>query len=99
MNYRQTILLLRTVVAYLDDIVILGSSEEALAAFSDLKVILPSIGLSICDAKCEVYTPSGNLPPTSPISVKHDGIIILGCPLGNDHFTTSTCLSIAGAKE
>ena len=33
------------------------------------------------------------------ISVKHDGIIILGCPLGNDHFTTSTCLSIAAAGE
>ena len=60
-----------SVLAYLDDIVILGSPEEALAAFSDLKVILPSIGLSISDAKCEVYAPSRNLPPVLVLSLSN----------------------------
>ena len=43
-----------TFLAYLDDIFVIGPSEEAVNALSDLKSSLADINLEICDKKCVI---------------------------------------------
>ena len=42
-----------TVLAYLDDIFVVGRAEQAVFLLSDLKSSLQQLGLQICDRKCE----------------------------------------------
>ena len=46
------------ILAYLDDIFILGEPDNAIDAGLALKASLSNIGLSICDGKCELFTPN-----------------------------------------
>ena len=47
-----------TVLAYLDDVFLIGSLEEALASLDDLKSSFSSVGLKVAEGKCEVFCPS-----------------------------------------
>ena len=46
-----------TVLAYLDDIFVVGPSAQAENLLVELKSDLNSINLNICDRKCEFYLP------------------------------------------
>ena len=46
------------ILAYLDDIFILGEPDNAIDAGLALKASLSNIGLSVCDAKCEFFMPN-----------------------------------------
>ena len=45
------------VLAYLDDVFLVGPSDNVLAVFEDLKPMFHNIGLDIQDTKCEIYNP------------------------------------------
>ena len=44
-----------TVLAYLDDVFLIGSLEEALASLDDLKSSFSSVGLRVAEGKSEVF--------------------------------------------
>ena len=46
------------VLAYLDDVFLVGPYGNVLAVFEDLKPMFHNIGLDIQDTKCEIYNPS-----------------------------------------
>ena len=81
-----------TILAYLDDIYAVGPNQSLQNVLDDLKSSLSLVGLEICDRKCELYCPSGNICDI-PIPVTHDGMIILGTPVGNrDLFVLSVLI-------
>ena len=45
------------VLAYLDDVFLVGPSGNVLAVFEDLKPMFHYIGLDIQDTKCKIYNP------------------------------------------
>ena len=48
-----------TILAYLDDVYVVGPTENLKSVLEDLKSSLLKVGLEICDRKCELYYPSG----------------------------------------
>ena len=46
------------VLAYLDDVFLVGPSDNVLAVFEDLKPMFHDIRLDIQNTKCEIYNPS-----------------------------------------
>ena len=87
------------VLAYLDDIFILGPSDDTLSAFNDLKSSLTPIGLTVCDRKCEIYAPSKNLPSNCQIPEATEGFSVLGTPAGTSLFISSLCQSVVQSGE
>ena len=47
-----------TLLAYLDDVFLLGSPDKVLAAFNMLKKSFSTINLSVSQTKCEVFSPN-----------------------------------------
>ena len=45
--------------------------------FSMLSMI-SSHHFSVCDRKCEVFAPNGNIPVSCPIPVSKEGVLLLG---------------------
>ena len=56
-----------TVLAYLDDIFVVGPSAQAENLLVELKSDLNSINLNICDRKCEFYLPSNTSESVSSV--------------------------------
>ena len=48
-----------TILAYWDDVYVVGPTENLKSVLEDLKSSLLKVGLEICDRKCELYCPSG----------------------------------------
>ena len=44
-------------LAYLNDVILLGEARSVLAAFHDLKETYSAINLVIADKKCEMFSP------------------------------------------
>ena len=59
---------------------------------------MSSVDLEICDKKCELYCPSGHTRDF-PTPVSHDGMIILGTPVGKPDFVRAHCVDIAKAGD
>ena len=78
-----------TVLAYLDDIFVVGPSAQAENLLVELKSDLNSINLNICDRKCEFYLPSNTSESVSSVRVTTLGVDILGVPVGCDHYVKS----------
>jgi hypothetical protein len=72
-----------TIVAFMDDIFILGSKEQAQTAFVQLNEQLAHIALVVNQSKCRVY-PEG--PENLTVQVANDGIEVLGSPVGSLQF-------------
>ena len=74
-----------TVLAYLDNIIILGLPYKIMSAFEDLKPSLSALGLEISNSKCEFYCPpsAGNVAceQFQSIPVSSHGCKILDFPL------------------
>ena len=66
------------VLAYLDDIFLLGESDATVNAALHLKSSLTPLGLSICDQKCELFTPDPFNTKHCPFQVTNDGTMVLG---------------------
>ena len=71
-----------TVLAYLDDIFVVGRAEQAMFLLSDLKSSLQQLGLQICERKCELYGDSLPRGCTLNVSTTSEGIEVLRIPVG-----------------
>ena len=83
------------VLAYLDDVFILGLPKASLRAFTDLKSSLAQAGLVICDKKCEAHSAVAPKDWPDHLVFKPSGFEILGTPIGCDDYVSSTCKKIA----
>ena len=79
---------------FLDDSTIIGSKQEVVSAYLDMKDGLATIGLDLREDKCEAYCPSGISGWDLPIPVRDEGMDILGTPVGTDSFVRAKCLDI-----
>ena len=87
------------VLAYLDDVFLVGLEDDVLSSLENLKPAFSSIGLQISTNKCEIYSPSGSLRSCGSdfddISVSSDGTIILGAPIGSMEYVSTVCCQYA----
>ena len=83
------------VLAYLDDIFLLGPPSKAMLAFDDLKSAFSNTGLEISNSKCELYCPPSTEIPASghshSLPVSTSGCNILGVPIGLLSFIQAHC--------
>ena len=85
-----------TLLAYLDDVFLLGSPDKVLAAFNMLKKSFSTINFSVSETKCEVFSPNvTHLTEFDEVPVSHDGSIFLRIPVGTSSFVSTTCLKAA----
>ncbi|XP_062518004.1 uncharacterized protein LOC134193210 [Corticium candelabrum] len=85
------------VLAYLDDVFLLGNATDVLCAFHDLKGAFSSISLEIANHKCEIFCPSSTVAinESAGIPVNYQGSLFLGTPIGSSLFVESPCSIIA----
>lgn len=83
-----------TILANLDDTVLLGPPHAALDAFASLKQLLLPLGLVANDCKCEMFCSSTDCQ-SQDIPCSSEGMEILGCPLGSRQFISSHCVGAA----
>ena len=88
------------VLAYLDDVFLLGGVKSVLAAFHDLKGTFSAINLVIADKKCEIFSQSFStaVEGFEEIAVSCEGALFLGSSIGLMSFVTSSCATIAQSK-
>ena len=79
------------VLAYLDDVFVLGPGQIVLHAFDDLKASFSKLSLTVADHKCEIFSPISSLSST-PISCHSSGTTVLGSLLGPAVYVEETCL-------
>ncbi|XP_062510478.1 uncharacterized protein LOC134186508 [Corticium candelabrum] len=85
------------VLAYLDDVFLVGPAKHVLDAFSTLQPEFFKIGLEIQEAKCEIYCSHDKEDTSSEytIHVSSEGIMILGTPIGKREYVARACSTIA----
>ena len=90
-----------TILAYLDDIFVVGYSQQYESVLTDLRKEFQTIYPKICDRKCEIYLPSAKENNVNRFSVPivSSGVDILGVPIGNDSYVQSRCNKSAAAGE
>ena len=84
------------ILAYLDDIFVVGYSQQYESVLNELRKELRSINLMICDRKCEIYLQESHVNSYS-VPVVTSGVEILGVPVGNDSYVQSRCNKTAAA--
>ena len=81
------------VLAYLDDIFLVGEKDDVLSSLDYLRPAFSNIGLQISSSKCEIYSPSGPLmsgrSDLDAIPVVSDGTIVLGAPIGKREYVSA----------
>ena len=85
------------VLAYLDDVFLLGPIQYVSSAFDKLKCSLPQIGLSIATKKCELFTNGRHCEDEVRVSVL--GTTILGTPIGQPRYVEAACSKFAKGGE
>ena len=85
------------VLAYLDDVFLLGNATDVLCAFHNLKRAFSSISLEITSHKCEIFCSSSTVAinESAGIPVNYQGSLFLGTPIGSSSFAESLCSTIA----
>ena len=86
------------VLAYLDDVFLVGPAKHVLDAFSTLQPEFFKIGLEIQETKCEIYCSYDKEDTFSSeytIPVSSEGIVILGTPIGKREYVARACSTIA----
>ena len=85
------------VLAYLDDVFLIGPLGQTIPALEDMKASFSNVGLTTANEKCEIYisedVDSCSTPVTIPISTS--GTSILGVPIGDPENISSFCLEFA----
>ena len=86
------------VLAYLDDVFLVGPSLSVVDAFRHLKEQFGKVGLQIQDQKCEMYSPLPSAVPSTSvigdIRVTSIGTQILGIPIGHQEYVSKVCLEV-----
>ena len=89
------------VLAYLDDMFLIGPLDDVLLGLNDVESSLQEIGLTIATEKCELFC---NKPPSplhldKAIRVVSSGTYILGIPIGQPQYVIESCLDIARSGQ
>ena len=83
------------ILAYLDDMFLIGLERDTLSALALLQPAFSEIGFQISPSKCEIYSPSGSVTLSDSclgaLPVRHDGTMILGVPLGHIQYFSDSC--------
>ena len=88
------------ILAYLDDVFLVGLPNDVMEAFTSLQCNFSAIGLDIACQKCKSYCPSPAIKiPDCQLPVTPEGIVILGMPLGNAEFVSNFCSTYANTGE
>ena len=93
-------------IAYLDDVTLVGDPARVRAAMGFLAPRLASIGLRLNHGKCKVYSPSGPCPQFADLVDEEgnqiagavealDGVTVLGVPVGSAEYERSECAAAA----
>ena len=84
-------------LAYSDDVFLLGSLEDVLPALDDLRDQLSEVGMSVAMNNCEIYSRGRFAMCNSyeSIRVSSSGTKILGMPIGQPEYVKSSCSDIA----
>ena len=85
----------------MDDIFVIGHTNQFDSLLNDLRADLKVINLKICDRKCEKYLPSFNEYDENCFSVPvvASSVKILGVPVGCDSYVQSRCIKTAATGE
>ncbi|XP_062513462.1 uncharacterized protein LOC134189238 [Corticium candelabrum] len=84
-----------TILAYLDDVYVVGMPDEVVATLSDLTASLQQIGLTIQEDKCNLYFPMTSEDSSTDIYMSKDGINVLGAPIGTPDYVKLQCIEAA----
>ena len=82
------------VLAYLDDVFIIGPESVSADAFDQLKSLFGAIHLVVADYKCEIFA-RRSASSDLQLPRRSDGTVILGSPIGNEAFVSEKCLLFA----
>ena len=85
------------VLAYMNDVFLIGPSAGVLDAFTSLKEEFGDVGLQIQEKKCDLYSSLPSAIPYSPlgsIPITYDETKILGVPICSHSFASNVCLDI-----
>ena len=85
-----------TILAYLDDVFLLGPLDQNSEYFQALKRMFCFIYLIVSVTKCEIFSPSG-VPDASGIDLpeNREGSMFLGTPICSAFFVESLCSEVA----
>ena len=88
-------------LAYLDDVFVIGSHADVLLALDALKASLSAIGLHISMEKCELFgsTKICSLQRPEGIKVSSYGTTILGVAVGHVEYIAENCLDFAKSGQ
>ena len=89
------------VLAYLDDIFLVGPLEGVLSGLDDMKSDLQQIGLTVAIEKCEMFC-NGQITSSELVQsfrVVTSGIHILGSPIGHSDYIKKSSLEIARSGQ
>ena len=88
-----------TILAYLDDVYLLGSPDRVFHVFERLRSAFSDINLMIEEKKCEIYCSSSPLLSTisqsTSIPATSQGCRILGTPIGSSSYIIESCADVA----
>ena len=90
------------VLAYLDDVFLLGPPIEVLFALENFRADFITIQLEIADHKCEIYSPtplSSQVSSQTTIPIIYSGSTILGIPIGIIQFIQECCVETAKSGD
>ena len=80
-----------TALSYQDDTNVVGDIQTVAEVLPSVVEEFARVGLSVNTEKCHLYSraavPDELESAFSAVSVSHEGIVILGCPVGSDAFT------------
>ena len=84
------------VLAYLDDVFIIGPESSSLKAFDQLKSSFADLHLIVADHKGEIFSRKTTFTSESQqLPCRSDGTIILGSPIGSEDFVSDSCSKLA----
>ena len=87
------------ILAYLDDVYLLGSSDRVFHVFARLRSAFNNINLMIEEKKCEIYCSSSPLLNTisqsTSIPATSQGCRIVGTPTGSSLYIIESCSDVA----
>ena len=88
------------ILAYLDDVFLVGLPNDVTKAFTSLQCNFSAISLDIACQKCEIYCPSPAITiPDRQLPVTSEDIVILGMPPGNGELVSNFCSTYANTGK
>ena len=75
------------IFAYIDDVTLVGPVDQVATAYRGLQASLATVGLMFNEKKTTLLPHTDSVDTSAlPFSPNHDGIMILGVPIGHDAF-------------